>query len=109
MSDDDDALEAAELADMQADELNDRIEALERELAAAKADFSALQHALVGDTGKSAILEAGRLRTQVEALREALERISKVKPDQLDHSIDVCIIERCAKVARAALAKEKAS
>jgi LPS O-antigen subunit length determinant protein (WzzB/FepE family) len=52
--------------------------------------------------------ENERLRTQVEALRAALERISKVKPDQLDYSIDVCIIERCAKVARAALAKEKA-
>ena len=39
----------------------------------------------------------------IRAALEALERISKAKPDQLDHAIDVAIVQRCAKVAFDAL------
>ncbi len=46
-----------------------------------------------------------RLIAAAPDLLEALQRISLAKPDQLDHSIDVAIIERCANVARAAIAK----
>lgn len=38
-----------------------------------------------------------------DALREVLGRISKVRPDRLDHSMDVLIVERCAMVAGQAL------
>ena len=40
-------------------------------------------------------------------LLEALERIAQAKPDRLDHSADVAIIERAARIARAAIAKAK--
>lgn len=46
---------------------------LERDLAAARADFAALQHALVGDTGASAILTATALRQRNEVLEEVLQ------------------------------------
>lgn len=44
--------------------------AKDAEIAALRADFAALQRAIVGDTGASAILEAGRLRAEVAGLRE---------------------------------------
>lgn len=40
-----------------------------------------------------------------EELLEALKRISMAKPDCLDHSIDVAIIERMASIARAVIQK----
>ena len=46
------------------------------------------------------------LRAEVAALREALEKISKAKPDQLDHSIDVAIIQRAARIASAAIGRK---
>lgn len=48
--------------------------------------------------------ELSTLRAENERKTRALERISHAKPDRLDHSLDVTIIERCARVARAALA-----
>lgn len=48
--------------------------AKDAEIAALRADFTALQRAIVGDTGASAILEAGRLREEVAGLREDAER-----------------------------------
>jgi hypothetical protein len=39
----------------------------------------------------------------VEAIRDALRRIALAKPDRLDHSRDVAIIERAARIAAAAL------
>lgn len=47
------------------------------------------------------------LQQEVERLREALQRIAHAKPDGLDHSRDVAIIERAANVARAALGEGK--
>ena len=46
--------------------------AKDAEIAALRADFTALQRAIVGDTGASAILEAGRLRERVRVLEDAL-------------------------------------
>ena len=46
--------------------------AKDAEIAALRADFTALQRAIVGDTGASAILEAGRLRAEVAGLRAEL-------------------------------------
>ena len=46
--------------------------AKDAEIAALRADFTALQRAIVGDTGASAILEAGRLRARVRVLEDAL-------------------------------------
>lgn len=43
---------------------------------------------------------------EVEALRSALQRISLAQPDRLDHSIDVGIIERAARIAADALKGE---
>jgi 2-oxo-4-hydroxy-4-carboxy--5-ureidoimidazoline (OHCU) decarboxylase len=40
---------------------------------------------------------------EVEALRHALRRIAYAQPDRLDHSRDVAIIERAARIAAAAL------
>ena len=52
-----------------------------------------------------------QLRSTVEAERDryraALEKISHAKADGLDHSIDVGIIERAAKIAKAALSGGK--
>ena len=46
--------------------------AKDAEIAGLRADFTALQRAIVGDTGASAILEAGRLRARVRVLEDAL-------------------------------------
>ena len=46
--------------------------AKDAEIAGLRADFTALQRAIVGDTGASAILEAGRLRAEVAGLRAEL-------------------------------------
>jgi len=46
--------------------------AKDAEIAGLRADFTALQRAIVGDTGASAILEAGRLRERVRVLEDAL-------------------------------------
>jgi hypothetical protein len=46
--------------------------AKDAEIAALRADFTALQRAIVGDTGASAILEAGRLRAEIAGLRAEL-------------------------------------
>jgi transposase-like protein len=48
--------------------------------------------------------EIARLRAANAALTVALMRISHAKPDRLDHSTDVAIIERAAHIATAALA-----
>jgi hypothetical protein len=40
---------------------------------------------------------------EVEAMRDALRRIAYAQPDRLDHSRDVAIIERAARIAAAAL------
>lgn len=50
---------------------------------------------------------ADRLESTNADLLAALERIAEAKPDRLDHSVDVAIIERAAKIARTAIAKEK--
>lgn len=52
-----------------AQEAADRIDALERESAALRNDFNALQHAIVGDTGASAILTVEALRVDAERYR----------------------------------------
>ena len=51
--------------------------AKDAEIAALRADFTALQRAIVGDTGASAILEAGRLRAEVAGLREFVEHVRR--------------------------------
>jgi len=51
--------------------------------------------------------EAARRLATYPALVEAVERIGRAKPDGLDHSADVAIIERAAKIAQAALAATK--
>lgn len=43
------------------------------------------------------------LKERNEKLEAALKRISFAKPDRLDHQLDVTIIERAAKIAKAAL------
>lgn len=45
------------------------------ELATLRADFAALQHALIGDTGASAILTAANLRAEVERLRAENDKL----------------------------------
>jgi len=39
----------------------------------------------------------------IDRMRDALSRISYAKPDRLDHSLDVAIIERAASAAKQAL------
>ncbi len=51
--------------------------AKDAEIAALRADFAALQRAIVGDTGASAILEAGRLRAEVAGLRAFVEHVRR--------------------------------
>ena len=51
--------------------------------------------------------EVAALKIDAERMREALERISHAKPDQLDHALDVAIIQRAANIARAALSAAK--
>lgn len=46
-----------------------------QELEQLRANFDALQHAIVGDTGASAILTAGRLRAELAASREREARM----------------------------------
>ncbi len=49
--------------------------AKDAEIAGLRADFAALQHAIVGDTGASAILEAGRLRERIKELEDAMTKL----------------------------------
>ena len=48
-----------------------------------------------------------KLKKELDELRAALSRISHAKPDRLDHSVDIAIIERAAKIAREALERTK--
>lgn len=50
--------------------LEDERDKLRAELASVRADFSALQHAIVGDTGVSAILTVEKLRADLDAAKE---------------------------------------
>ena len=53
------------------------------------------------------VLSCAIIRKQAEMLkvaRDGLEKISYAKPDCLDHSIDVGIIDRASKIAKQALA-----
>lgn len=45
------------------------------------------------------------LIAEAPAMYEALKRISKAISDGLDHSRDVAVLERCIKLAKAAVAK----
>ncbi len=57
-----------------------------------------------GPDAEAVAAKLRRLDAVNAQLLEALKRISLVKPDQLDHGIDVVIIQRCANVARDAIA-----
>jgi len=56
-------------ADVVMHEAADRLDDLEREVEALRNDFAALQHAIVGDTGASAILTVEALRADAERYR----------------------------------------
>ncbi len=45
---------------------------------------------------------------RIAVCEQALRAISFAKPDRLDHSLDVLIVERCARKATAALAPREA-
>lgn len=57
------------------DEAADRIEALQRERDESRRDHTALQRAIVGDTGDSAILTAQRMRAQIAELQRERDEI----------------------------------
>ena len=69
------------------------------------ADYLTACPTLAAVAAHEAAAELRRLYAVNTELLEALERIANVKPDQLDHSIDVAIIQRCAFVACAAIIK----
>ena len=64
-----------------------------------------LAELLDSDGWPDAAAKLRRLHEVNQDLLETLQRISFAKADQLNHSIDIEIIQRCARLAKEAIAK----